>query len=300
VLASAGVNRYFGNIGDVWKHLVLAELLALEPPAEYWETHAGSASYPLSHSPDRDYGVYRFLERAHELPELARSRYAVELDRLVGGGGSPRQYPGSALWAMRALGRSATYLLCDLDPDSVASLEREAAVLGLEDRTRALEADGMRTVLAEAERYQGEPARVVVTVDPFEPFVAPGGLSALEVAASLIESGFRVVYWYGYDAPDQRAWPLGALRAYAEQPDISLWCGDIVLSQALGHSEQEVEALLADAEGPGAGCGVVCGNFLHTSSQSCERLGAALADAWRGARLPNGSPGELEFRAFDL
>ena len=27
------MNRYYGNIGDVWKHLVLAELLGLEPGA---------------------------------------------------------------------------------------------------------------------------------------------------------------------------------------------------------------------------------------------------------------------------
>jgi hypothetical protein len=294
------VNRYFANIGDVWKHLVLAELLALEPPAEYWETHAGSASYPLTHSPDRDYGVYWFVEHAGGQADLARSRYAVELERLVGGSGSPSEYPGSALWAMRALGPSARYLLCDLDPASSASLRAAAAALGLAEQARVLETDGMRTVLEEAERFEGDPRSVVVTVDPFEPFVAPGGLSALEVAADLIEAGFRVVYWYGYDMPEQRSWPMGALRGYAERPDVSLWCGDIVLSEALGHSEQEVEALLAEAEGPGAGCGVVCGNFLPSSGESCGRLGAAVVAAWRGARLPNGSPGELAFAASSL
>ena len=66
------MNRYYGNIGDVWKHLVLAELLALEPPKHYWETHAGSASYPLTHSPDRDYGVYRFLEHGDSVVGTVR------------------------------------------------------------------------------------------------------------------------------------------------------------------------------------------------------------------------------------
>ncbi len=36
-------NRHFGRIGDVWKHLPLAEILLLETPRRYWETHAGSA-----------------------------------------------------------------------------------------------------------------------------------------------------------------------------------------------------------------------------------------------------------------
>src|ERR1035437_2699470 len=115
------MNRYYGNIGDVWKHLVLAELLALEPPKHYWETHAGSASYPLTHSPDRDYGVYRFIERAGSVPELAESRYAAELRRLAADGIAPASFPGSALLAMRMLGAGAEYLLGDLDPESVAS-----------------------------------------------------------------------------------------------------------------------------------------------------------------------------------
>ncbi|MGZ4461764.1 MAG: hypothetical protein ACXVZP_02890 [Gaiellaceae bacterium] len=294
------MNRYFANIGDVWKHLVLAQLLALEPPEQYWETHAGSASYPLGHSPDRDYGVYWFVDHAQAAPELAGSRYATELRRLVGGDGYPPDYPGSALWAMRALGKGASYLLCDLDPGSSATLRAAAAELNLASGARVLEADGMSTVLAEAGRYPGDPAGVVVTVDPFEPFVAPGGLSALEVAASLIEGGFRVVYWYGYDAPDQRSWPVGALQDYADRPGVSLWCGDLVLSSALGQSEQQVAALLADAQGPGAGCGVVCGNFLRSSTESCEHLGLALAEAWRDSRLPNGSPGRLDFAASTL
>jgi 23S rRNA (adenine2030-N6)-methyltransferase len=292
------VNRYYANLGDVWKHLVLAELLALEPPKRYWETHAGSASYPLTHSPDRDYGVYRFLEHGNRIPELAESRYSAELRKLSGDGGAPSEYPGSALLAMRMLGDAAEYLLCDLDPESTASLRAAGDELGLSGQELVREADGMTTVLEEARRLQGEPADVVVTIDPFEPFVVAGGASALEVAAGLIASGFKVVYWYGYDAPEQRAYPAGMLREYARETGQAIWCGDLMIAAALGHSEQELEALLAGADGPGAGCGVVCGNFLPASSERCARLGEGLAKAWQDAKLPNGSPGSLEFKAL--
>lgn len=57
-------NRRFGRVGDVWRHLPLLEVLALESPAEYWETHSGAALYPLTHSPGRDYGVYHFVKHA--------------------------------------------------------------------------------------------------------------------------------------------------------------------------------------------------------------------------------------------
>lgn len=291
------MNRYYGNIGDVWKHLVLAELLALEPPKRYWETHAGSACYPLTHSPDRDYGVYRFIERAAGVPELAESRYAAELGRLAADGVAPASFPGSALLAMRMLGDGAEYLLCDLDPESVASLREAAAELGLSEHEAVREADGMTTVVEEARRLKDESEDVIVTIDPFQPFEIAGGISALELAAGLIEDDFRVIYWYGYDTPEQRTYPMGVLREYAREAGTSVWCGDLMLVATAGHSEQEVEQLLAGAEGPGAGCGVVCGNFSQASLERCAHLGEAVAKAWEDAQLPNGSPGALEFLA---
>jgi 23S rRNA (adenine2030-N6)-methyltransferase len=291
------MNRYYGNIGDVWKHLVLAELLALEPPKHYWETHAGSASYPLTHSPDRDYGVYRFIERAAGVPELADSRYAAELRRLAADGEAPASFPGSALLAMRMLGKGAEYLLCDLDPESVASLNAAAAELGLSEKEVVREADGMTTVVEEARKLKDESEDVIVTIDPFQPFEIAGGISALELAAGLIEDDFRVIYWYGYDTPEQRSYPMGVLREYAREAGTNVWCGDLMLVAAAGQSEQQVEQLLAGAEGPGAGCGVVCGNFSQSSLDRCARLGEAVARAWEDARLPNGSPGALEFLA---
>jgi 23S rRNA (adenine2030-N6)-methyltransferase len=276
---------------------VLAELLALEPPKHYWETHAGSASYPLTHSPDRDYGVYRFIERAGSVPELAESRYAAELRRLAADGVAPASFPGSALLAMRMLGKDAEYLLCDLDPESVASLNAAAAELGLREKDVVREADGMTTVVDEARKLKGESEGVVVTIDPFQPFEIAGGISALELAAGLIEDDFKVLYWYGYDTPEQRSYPMGVLREYAREAGTSVWCGDLMLVAAAGQSEQEVEQLLAGAEGPGAGCGVVCGNFSQASLERCARLGEAVAKAWEDARLPNGSPGALEFLA---
>jgi 23S rRNA (adenine2030-N6)-methyltransferase len=68
-------NRHFARIGDVWKHLPLCELLTLEQPTFYCESHAGAALYPLTRSPDRDFGVYHFLERSPGSGLLSASRY---------------------------------------------------------------------------------------------------------------------------------------------------------------------------------------------------------------------------------
>ena len=58
------MNTHFAELGDVWKHLPLAEVLRVNPPLHYWETHAGSAYYALTASPSRLHGVLRFLALA--------------------------------------------------------------------------------------------------------------------------------------------------------------------------------------------------------------------------------------------
>ncbi len=128
-------NRHFGRIGDVWKHLPLAEILLLERPRRYWETHAGSACYPLTPSMERNYGVYYFWEHSPASPELASCRYRQALAHSAFRSNRPSRYPGSAQIAMEILGQAAVYLLPDLDLNSVVSLRGAAAGLQLLNAT---------------------------------------------------------------------------------------------------------------------------------------------------------------------
>src|SRR3712207_7085743 len=86
-------NVHYARIGDVWKHLPLAEVLGIERPGRYWESYAGSSSYPLTRSPERDYGAFAFLERAARPLGLGGSAYGRLLARLAAGG--VPTYPGS-------------------------------------------------------------------------------------------------------------------------------------------------------------------------------------------------------------
>src|SRR2546423_11111513 len=150
-------NRHFGNVGDIWKHLVLAEVLAHEHPREYWETHAGSASYMLRHSPAREYGIYWLLQRASASSAIRESRYWHEVGRLPRNGDSsaPAMYPGSSLLARRIRGRDTRYLFSDVDPKSTASVTRAAGELGLHDHARIVQADGLTAVREAAHDYEG-------------------------------------------------------------------------------------------------------------------------------------------------
>ena len=87
------MNHHYGEMGDIWKHLPLAEILRLNPPRHYWETHAGSAFYPLTETAARLHGVYQFLQMAPLDPELEASAYLQDLRAM------PRFYPGSPMLA---------------------------------------------------------------------------------------------------------------------------------------------------------------------------------------------------------
>lgn len=89
-------NSYFGGLGDVWKHLVLAEVLERESPRWYAETHAGSAAYPLDRGPRREFGIWRFLAAAPRSHTYRRARRGNLIGARPASGGSPR-VPAPAL-----------------------------------------------------------------------------------------------------------------------------------------------------------------------------------------------------------
>ena len=68
-------NVHYAEIGDVWKHLLLAEVFGIDGPRRYLESHAGSSSYPLIHSAQRSYGVLRFVSEAVRSPLLDGCAY---------------------------------------------------------------------------------------------------------------------------------------------------------------------------------------------------------------------------------
>jgi 23S rRNA A2030 N6-methylase RlmJ len=275
-------NKNFGNIGDVWKHVVLAEVLEREPPAWYAETHAGSGAYAVVRSGGREYGFLRFLEVAPRFPVLARSRYRaiaasyVESDRGL--------YPGSALLAMTMLGDASSYLLCDLDPGSVADLRRWSCELGLRN-CEVAETDGMAAVAA---RLDGEPRRpALVHIDPFDRHArAPGGYSALELAARVADSGAGLVYWYGYEEHGAQGRAHGQLAALTGAP---LWCGEVTVTGANDSlSDLDHSATLHTF-------GIILANVQEGTAAACAALGNALSHAYADAVLPDGAPGDLAF-----
>ena len=121
--------------------------------------HDRRSGTPLRRDPFRDV--------AAEYPALADSKYLHRLRELESNDGELPTYPGSPLLALYELANGASYLFCDLDPDSVGNLESEAQSLGVTS-ARCLAADGMTAV---ADYVASATGRVLVHIDPYDPRV---------------------------------------------------------------------------------------------------------------------------------
>ena len=272
------MNNHFAELGDVWKHLPLAQILRVNPPRHYWETHAGSASYTLTVSPSRLHGALRFLSHAPRDPGLYNCAYMQALQS------SPGAYPGSPALALRALGQSATYLFCDVDPESAATLR--AATSGFD--ALVVEADGVSAIYHEAQLARIKPGDTLVHIDPFDPFerVTDQSQTPVELAAWLARAGYRLFYWYGYDSVEQRGWALDEISRLA--PGINMWCGDALMPACLVYPGRT-----------GAwGCGVILANMTRSEASVCERLARALERISETDVIASNDPSQLTFRVI--
>jgi hypothetical protein len=184
----------------------------------------------------------------------------------------PRQY-----WESHA--GNALYSMVD-------DAERRYGAPRFVDASRC--SDGM-TALHES--LVGVDGEVVAHIDPYDPWAqGPAGVSAVGLARELIQRGVGLVYWYGFDGPEQRGWAFDELRESSSAA--SLWCGDVMVAS---HEKAAFVGHLGDATTPGTGFGVVCANVSTEAINACRRLGEELARAYDGIPLPDGMSGHLDF-----
>ena len=278
----AMANHHFGKFADVWKHLVLDEVLVAAKPARYAETHAGSAAYPMQSDDERRYGILGFLS-GQTSRELSSAQYTRVVSSFINA--EPSMYPGSALQAMTILGAGCDYRLCDLDPGSAQDLRSWARRLGLQN-CEILERDGMTAV----QEWLPDPISTMVHLDPFDPLERqPRGPSAIELASDVAEAGHTLVYWYGYSSPAERGWAVEEIRAGTSAP---LWWGDLMVTAADGSVRDDGD--LGEATTPGTGSGVVLANVVAPITYRCEALATALLESYADHSLPTGETGRID------
>jgi 23S rRNA (adenine2030-N6)-methyltransferase len=292
-------NRHFANIGDIWKHLPLAEILAIESPSHYWESHAGSAEYTLTHSLERDYGVFYFIRHAPDSTILRSSTYLQVLKRHERDG-ELISYPGSPRIALELLKQNETDLIfCDFDSASLASIRASAVELGFPGRAVLLiEDDGISTLARLGSEIPAPQApNTFVLIDPYLPFESSNGFNSVDLFSDLSKKNIKVMFWYGYESHDARDSFLTELTRVltADKSDVSrhnVWCGDISLAVIDDRTFNERPGVL--------GCGIVCSNLTSKSISVCDDLGKSLVEIYENATFPKGHKGAIEYNSLRL
>ncbi len=235
-------NPHFGNLGDIWKHLLLTEVVSSLRPWHYIETHAGSASYRLAGDAERGLGAEMFLSASSRTEPLRSSLYRQHV--LEFARSAEPSYPGSALLVMMVLGDACRYVLCDTDPVSVADLQAALDRLGLRDTASVICGDGIAETIAMLQARAIGPA-TLVHVDPFDFRAAgPGGTSALDLVMRLAAAGIPTFAWYGLTSSSS---PHELFRdVTVAAPATRAWSAEL-----------RVGGPQSNAAGIGSGCGVV-------------------------------------------
>jgi 23S rRNA A2030 N6-methylase RlmJ len=235
-------NPHFANLGDVWKHLLLAEVISWLRPAHYVETHAGSANYRLVDDVERGLGVQMFLSASSEVEPLRSSSYRQHVLALARE--DQPSYPGSPLLAMMLLGHACRYDFCDTDPASITDLGAARDRIGLQDNVRLIYGDGLAETAALL-RAQAIDAASLVHLDPFDFRAAgPGVVSALEIVTLLAVASIPTFAWYGVTSRSAAHELFHELTITA--PAARAWSAEL-----------RIGGPLASAAGIGSGCGVL-------------------------------------------
>ena len=158
-----GHRFHAGNVGDVWKHCALGEVLRRVAGGDvsYVDTHAGEGAYPLATTGEWTEGVGRLWD----LPPAddAVGAYLAVCRRFARGSMRPTQYPGSPTIARTLLGDAASLALWERDATAYDAL---AVRLEGDAHARVVHGDGL-AALPDAVRAAEERAGpVVVLIDP--------------------------------------------------------------------------------------------------------------------------------------
>lgn len=281
-------NLHFARIGDVWKHGPLVQVLTAMRPHLYAETHAGSASYQLTPSPERGYGIYHLLRKATAAPDVDQSPYLDILRRHTNI--AEPVFPGSPALAMQVLGGSARYLFCDTDPASVTSIQGWAAAHGIKG-VETVVGDGVTAVRARVMPLdRTAAARALVLLDPYQPFepVQELGISAADFLGELATSGVPALLWYGFDHAS-RPTSHDQLRTVMDAAGHeAVWCAEIVPSYLEDHRFPFHSGFV--------GCGLVGVNLSATAVQACAAYGRGLERVYRDAVALGRYDGSLHYQ----
>jgi len=186
--------KHFGKQADVWKHLVLCEVLANEQPLNYIETNSACSSYSLQRTVDQQYGIYNFIDKAPNYPDLSKSKY-FELESVAMNEG---RYLGSPGLAMAILGLTSQKLVFfDIEVAPLTDIVKFAKRHQLHKNVEVISQDSVIGVL---HLLPNLPKSTIIHIDPY--FIdkpSANGCNYMDLFIHATVLGLKCVLWYGFN-----------------------------------------------------------------------------------------------------
>jgi len=262
-----------GEIGDVWKHLPLCDVLKIELPKRYFETNSAFAEYRLEKNSNTEYGIFHL--RANAPMIIQNSAYLRILSRhdFTKNNG----YFGSPALAMTILQKEDTrFCFHDIEKEPLDDIRRFARKLNLPGRVFTCQGDSISAYL---HTDYGLNRDDFIFIDPYQPFDCN---KARETFFDLFELALkkhaRTLLWYGYDNLKARKHIQKKLHVLSAMlPSTSIHTFD-VWQKAMDEKFCPVN--------PGVpGCGLAVVNLKVESIQSIETYLKAVTEAYREVKF---------------
>lgn len=263
---------HFAKQPDVLKHLILCEVLKNETPQVYVETNSACAIYPMTQTPEQQYGIYHFLEKADEVPSLKDSVYY----QLESGEMAKGNYLGSPALAMNVLGKQAKrFVFFDLEKSALENVGAYAKQIGLSPFVEMHHADSSRGTI---ELLPSLPASSFIHIDPYEiDKKGDSGVTYLDVLIQATLLGMKCLLWYGFMTGDDKASLDNYITSSLEKAGIKDYTGVELTMNSI-----RKDSVLCN---PGIlGSGILATNLSQTSTDIILDYSNQLVDIYKDAK----------------
>ncbi len=263
---------HFAKQPDVLKHLILCEVLKNETPQVYVETNSACAIYPMTQTPEQQYGIYHFLEKADEVPSLKDSIYY----QLESGEMAKGNYLGSPALAMNVLGKQAKrFVFFDLEKSALENVGTYAKQIGLSPFVEIYHADSSRGTI---ELLPSLPTSSFIHIDPYEiDKKGDSGVTYLDVLIQATLLGMKCLLWYGFMTGDDKASLDNYITSSLEKAGIKDYTGVELTMNSI-----RKDSVLCN---PGIlGSGILATNLSQTSTDIILDYSNQLVDIYKDAK----------------
>lgn len=263
---------HFAKQPDVLKHLILCEVLKNETPQVYVETNSACAIYPMTQTPEQQYGIYHFLEKADEVPSLKDSVYY----QLEGGEMAKGNYLGSPALAMNVLGKQAKrFVFFDLEKSALKNVGTYAKQIGLSASVEIHHADSSRGTI---ELLPSLPTSSFIHIDPYEiDKKGNSGVTYLDVLIQATLLGMKCLLWYGFMTGDDKTSLDNYITSSLKKAGIKDYTGVELTMNSI-----RKDSVLCN---PGIlGSGILATNLSQTSTDIILDYSNQLVDIYKDAK----------------